>query len=687
MSTVQLCLKAQTLAKEMGAVGFVGGPSWCSRCMRRKALAMRAHTSMCQTLPADLKEKLERCQAFTKKAIENDSIGIAMNRSFKAILGRTWESWMTEGDHSYTETGRMRCASFSEVAKWVRDAWCAVLEATVTANFRKAGRLASAMPDLDDESSSSDSVEEAPASLPPELAELFQSTSKTKTLTASNVFPAVMRDISPTGCESTELHGEGELTPRDGATPRCTSSSDSEATIVESLLMTLDSSTMATATKKQLIDELRVRGLRCSGRKDELIARLPTDSSMNNQAADDNNRQAHLETLSADNARLRAELNSLRTQLNCATTSEQRGTLYNASHNASLPTKWVTTSTNGLHHSVPADTTMSSGSTQSSSLNDGTNQEAERPTAPTVSTHGGEPSMAQILAAFVNTQALLANSLSRVERIAALAHWTPSLMLVTAASRLTGSAKDWHSANSSQHDTWEQWKEALNHRFKRKLTMQEFLEQQTKRRLQSHETIVEYMHSKNAILNKARLAEEERISLILSGIEDDTWANPLAAQLCGTATELINRAALLDGRRRMTVRGQDSNQRAPASSSANLPTANSRSDSSGAPRRRPTSARSCFNCGDIAHLSRDCSTLKTPATIRADEKRAKRDYSSQGTGHARQANCFLHSTGGTLPVVSGTANNRPVRVCIDSGANISIVSARPTHAWVSREDI
>ncbi|XP_049276198.1 uncharacterized protein LOC125760327 [Rhipicephalus sanguineus] len=356
--------------------------------------------------------------------------------------------------------------------------------------------------------------------------------------------------------------------------------------------------------------------------------------------------------------------------------------------------------------------------------------------------------MAQILAALVNTQALLANSLSRgppttspiqihstsdtsssiptfegtpqqsahewiaqVERIAALAHWTPSLTLVTAASRLTGSAKDWHSAYGSQHDTWEQWKDALTLRFKRKLTMQEFLELQTKRRLQSHETIVEYMYSKNAILNKApyRLAEEERISLILSGIEDDTWANPLAAQLCGTVTELIDRAALLDARRRTTTcvdndekpppsttsRGQGSSQRVPASSSANLPTANSRSDSSGTPRPRPTSARSCFNCGDIGHLSRDCSKPKTPATIRADEKRAKRDNSSHGTGTAspRQANCFLHSTGGTLPIVSGTANNRPVRVCIDSGANISIMSANaltddiPTHAWVSREDI
>ncbi|KAH8035888.1 hypothetical protein HPB51_010640 [Rhipicephalus microplus] len=231
---------------------------------------------------------------------------------------------------------------------------------------------------------------------------------------------------------------------------------------------------MANATKKQLVDELRPRGLRCTGRKNELIARIirnnitrqalePTDSSTKDQAAYDDDRQAHLETLSIDNARLSAELSSLRAQLNRATTSE-RETLHEAHQNASLPTERVTTPTLGLHHSVPADITMSSGSTRPPSLNDGTNQDAARSAAPTVSMHDGEPSMAQILAALVNTQALLANTLSRgppttsliqiystsdtsssiplfdgtpqqsthdwitqVERIAALAHWTPSL--------------------------------------------------------------------------------------------------------------------------------------------------------------------------------------------------------------------------------------------------------------------
>ncbi|KAH8036218.1 hypothetical protein HPB51_020453 [Rhipicephalus microplus] len=94
----------------------------------------------------------------------------------------------------------------------------------------------------------------------------------------------------PTGCESTELHAEEETTPREGATPRRASSRDSETTIVESVFTTLDHSRMANATKKQLVDELRARGLRCSGRKDELIARIIHDN-ITRQALEPRTRQ------------------------------------------------------------------------------------------------------------------------------------------------------------------------------------------------------------------------------------------------------------------------------------------------------------------------------------------------------------------------------------------------------------
>ncbi|KAK8780537.1 hypothetical protein V5799_018122 [Amblyomma americanum] len=124
--------------------------------------------------------------------------------------------------------------------------------------------------------------------------------------------------------------------------------------------------------------------------------------------------------------------------------------------------------------------------------------------------------------------------ISQVERVAALAHWSPSLTLATAATRLQGAARDWHSSYGIAYETWDTWKQAFTARFDRKLTMQEFLDLQAARTLRSSETLVEYMYLKNAILDNSPypLANEERISLILSGINEDAWANPLAALPC-----------------------------------------------------------------------------------------------------------------------------------------------------------
>ncbi|KAL1470208.1 hypothetical protein MTO96_040572 [Rhipicephalus appendiculatus] len=107
-------------------------------------------------------------------------LDISVNRSFKAVLRHLWESWMTDGDHSFTATGRMRHATFGEVAKWVDEAWDTVSASTITAGFQKAGLVASAPAGDYDSSASSDSEDDndVPATLPSELAELFNSASE-----------------------------------------------------------------------------------------------------------------------------------------------------------------------------------------------------------------------------------------------------------------------------------------------------------------------------------------------------------------------------------------------------------------------------------------------------------------------------------------------------------------------------
>ncbi|XP_005751641.1 uncharacterized protein LOC102209438 [Pundamilia nyererei] len=293
VSTVQIRLKAKTIAREMNIKDFKGGPSWCFRFMKRKNLSIRAQTTPCQQLPPDYQEKVENFHKFVEKKIQENSIGpddiinmdevpltfalpltrtvnktgassvllkttgherthftcvlactasgqklppmvifkritmpkeqlpkgivvkvntkgwmieglmkewltecygkcpggffhrkkallvldsmrahitdsvkaaikktnsipavipggttkflqpldISVNRAFKAALQVEWETWMTSGEKSFTKTGRMRKASFSDVCQWILTAWSAVKESTITNGFRKAGLL------------------------------------------------------------------------------------------------------------------------------------------------------------------------------------------------------------------------------------------------------------------------------------------------------------------------------------------------------------------------------------------------------------------------------------------------------------------------------------------------------------------------------------------------------------------
>ncbi|KAH6932205.1 hypothetical protein HPB50_003699 [Hyalomma asiaticum] len=244
-------------------------------------------------------------------------------------------------------------------------------------------------------------------------------------------------------------------------------------------------------------DELRARGQPCSGRKDDLVERLirdnvsrrataSMDASTLIQAADDDDRQAHLEMLSVDNARLRAELDILTAELSRTS----------ASYSREAP-----------HDSSPRVRRLGEQVTSSDLITDRTFPLTQRgrrgpPAASPIQIHSTSDTSSSIPIFDGSPQESAHRWIAQVERIAALAHWTSSLTLASAASRLAGSARDWHSAYGWRYETWEEWRDALTQRFRRRLTMQEFIELQSKRRLQNNETIVEYMYSKNAVLDK-----------------------------------------------------------------------------------------------------------------------------------------------------------------------------------------
>ncbi len=99
-------------------------------------------------------------------------LDITVNRNFKAVLRRLWEQWMTDGEHSFTATGRMPHATFWQAIEWIDQAWASVTTKTILSGFRKAGIIGTG---TDSESENSHAEEEALLRLPPELAELFRS--------------------------------------------------------------------------------------------------------------------------------------------------------------------------------------------------------------------------------------------------------------------------------------------------------------------------------------------------------------------------------------------------------------------------------------------------------------------------------------------------------------------------------
>ncbi|GFS87199.1 uncharacterized protein NPIL_301411 [Nephila pilipes] len=134
------------------------------------------------------------------------------------------------------------------------------------------------------------------------------------------------------------------------------------------------------------------------------------------------------------------------------------------------------------------------------------------------------------------------------KQVVRLTNWSDELKLTNVISRLSGSAKNWQLTTGKKFNDWITWKTALASRFKRRITMQEFLAHQSERKLKHNESLVDYIYSKEALLEKApfTIPQPDRISMIIGDITDEKWQIALATQNSNTVEELIDRATALD---------------------------------------------------------------------------------------------------------------------------------------------
>lgn len=106
-------------------------------------------------------------------------LDLTVNKCFKEEIRRNWENWMTSGLHDYTKSGHMKRASYSEVSKWVDNAWKSIKKKTIISGFRKAEILQETdISDSSDDGSDSAAENDGENELDEQLLRLFHSDSE-----------------------------------------------------------------------------------------------------------------------------------------------------------------------------------------------------------------------------------------------------------------------------------------------------------------------------------------------------------------------------------------------------------------------------------------------------------------------------------------------------------------------------
>ena len=159
VSTTQIRLKAQQIAKDGGLPEFRGGVSWCALFMMRRNLCLRSCTTMFQKLPVDYQYNLDSFREFTQDCTKQHDYAadhiVNMDEvplTFDMPLAKTVE---VKGADSVTiqttghEKTHFTVVLYADVCGWVVTAWKHVNVSCIRSGFRKAKIYCSADTDSD----------------------------------------------------------------------------------------------------------------------------------------------------------------------------------------------------------------------------------------------------------------------------------------------------------------------------------------------------------------------------------------------------------------------------------------------------------------------------------------------------------------------------------------------------------
>ncbi|KAG0444383.1 hypothetical protein HPB47_013856 [Ixodes persulcatus] len=138
--------------------------------------------------------------------------------------------------------------------------------------------------------------------------------------------------------------------------------------------------------------------------------------------------------------------------------------------------------------------------------------------------------------------------LKDVQRVQQLALWDDATTRLIAASKLKGTAQNWHLAFGSQYDTWPAWRDALKETFITKWTLIHWQERVMNVTQGIGESLHQYAFTKLRIIQRCpvTLSDPQKIDYLLQGMRDQHIVAALAANRPTTVQAFLATCTSLD---------------------------------------------------------------------------------------------------------------------------------------------